>query len=226
MLELELNSLDELDESLQSFYEEKDGQFRLKVNGLDDAIAGKNALIKERQARKEANEKLALYEADKLEQENKLRQEQEDALRQKGEFQTLYDQEKQNSKAAQERYEKLMSTIANDKIEIKAVQIGSMGVDEASQELLTEQARKFIVYEDGKTVFKIGGVEVDKDTVLKTLSDKYPRLVKSDGGSGAGAEGNRRGGVPSLGKVKQEAIQAAKKSGDTQALRKAHSMKE
>jgi hypothetical protein len=227
MLELELDSLDGLDESLQSFYEEKDGQFRLKVNGLDDAVAGKSALIKERQARKEANEKLALYEAEKLEQENKLRQEQEDALRQKGEFQTLYDQEKQNSKAAHERYEKLMSTIANDKIETNAVKIAaSIGVDEASQELLTEQARKFIVYEDGKTVFKIGGVEVDKDTVLKTLSDKYPRLVKADGGSGAGAEGNRRGGVPSLGKVKQEAIQAAKKSGDTQALRKAHSMKE
>ena len=227
MLELELDSLDGLDESLQSFYEEKDGQFRLKVNGLDDAIAGKTALIKERQARKEANEKLALYEAEKKELEDKRKQEQEEALRQGGEFQTLYDQEKQNSKAAQERYEKLMSTIANDKIETNAVKIAaSIGVDEASQELLTEQARKFIVYEDGKTVFKIGGVEVDKDTVLKTLSDKYPRLVKSDGGSGAGAEGNRRGGVPSLGKVKQEAIQAAKKSGDTQALRKAHSMKE
>lgn len=227
MLELELDSLDQLDESLKSLYEEKEGSFRLKVNGLDDAIAGKSALIKEREARKQANEKLAANEAERQAEEAKRQAAEQESLKEKGEFQTLYNSEQEKTKTANERYETLLKTIANDKIDSTAVRIAaSIGIDEPSQELLTEQARKFIVYEDNKPVYKIGGVEVDKDAVIKTLTDKYPRLVKGSGAGGAGAQGNRGNGVPVVGKAKQDAIQAAKKSNDVKALREAYKMKD
>lgn len=53
---LVLKSLDGVDEALHSMYVEKDGQYHLDVEGLEDTSGLKSALQKERQAAKEARE--------------------------------------------------------------------------------------------------------------------------------------------------------------------------
>ena len=65
-LKLTLDSLDGLDDGVKSLYAEKDGKYRLDVEGIEDTSGLKSALEKERTARRELEKraKAALSEDD------------------------------------------------------------------------------------------------------------------------------------------------------------------
>lgn len=139
------------------------------------------------------NQQKAIDEAKKAKAEaaelRRIQQEaQRKAMEEKEDFQGLYSSSKEELKAAQEERDQLREMLRADKVDGNAVKIAAkIGIDEASQELLAEQAKKFIAFEDGNAIYKIGGVEVSKDEVIKTLSEKYPRLVRAQVPSGSGA---------------------------------------
>lgn len=58
-LKYKVKSLDGIDKNLHGFYEEKDGEFVLKVEGLDDGAELKRAKDHEKRARQDAERKLA-----------------------------------------------------------------------------------------------------------------------------------------------------------------------
>lgn len=57
-LPLTTDSLDSLDESVRNLYVEEDGKFRLDIDGYEDPAGLKNALKSEREAAKDAKQKL------------------------------------------------------------------------------------------------------------------------------------------------------------------------
>jgi len=130
--------------------------------------------------------------------EEQQRELEKRTMAEKEDFKGLFETTKGERDSLAEKYEQLLNQTKADKVDGSALKIAaSIGADEASQELLAEQAKKFIDFEDGKAVYKIGSVEVDKDTVIKTLSEKYPMLVKGSGATGGGASGSdSRGAAP------------------------------
>lgn len=63
MLKLNLDTLDGVDEALRPLYEEADGKFRLKVEGVEDTSGLKSALDKERKAARTAAASEARWKA-------------------------------------------------------------------------------------------------------------------------------------------------------------------
>jgi hypothetical protein len=63
MLKMQLDSLEGLDKSLAGFYEEKEGKFSLKVDGLEDTGALKRAKDYEKTAKQAAEKELAAARA-------------------------------------------------------------------------------------------------------------------------------------------------------------------
>lgn len=174
-----------------------------------------------------SNQQKALDESKKAKAElAELRKQQQDAQRQamaeKEDFKGLYESQSAELEDYRTKYEQTLETMRSKEVDGSALKIGaSIGIDEASQELLAEQAKKFIAFEDGNAVYKVGGVEVSKDEVIKTLSARYPRLVKASVPSGSGAIPNSTsGGAVSSEKVNEKA-EAAKKSGDLTGFLKA-----
>jgi hypothetical protein len=77
MLKYKIDSLDGVDKSLASFYEEKDGGYVLKVEGIDDGAELKRAKDHEKRARqqaeKERDELRAQFQAIEEERDNLLK---------------------------------------------------------------------------------------------------------------------------------------------------------
>jgi hypothetical protein len=63
MLKLIVDSLDAVDEPLRELYEEKDGKFALKVEGVEPVDGLKSALEKERKAARELEKKVKRWES-------------------------------------------------------------------------------------------------------------------------------------------------------------------
>lgn len=63
MLKLTLDSLDAVDEPLRGLYEEADGKFKLRVEGVEDTSGLRSALEKERKAARELAKKVQRWEA-------------------------------------------------------------------------------------------------------------------------------------------------------------------
>lgn len=143
----------------------------------------------------------ALDEAKKAKSErDELRKAQQDAQRQamaeKEDFKGLYESQSAELEEYRTKYEQALETMRSKEVDGSALKISaSIGIDESSQELLAEQAKKFIAFEDGSAVYKVGGVEVSKEEVIKTLSARYPRLVKASTPSGSGALLNNGSGA-------------------------------
>lgn len=78
MLHFELESIDELDDSLRPLYQEgDDGKYRLAVDGLPDNSGLKSALDKERKARRDYERKLNQLNGVDPEEYQRLKQEAE-----------------------------------------------------------------------------------------------------------------------------------------------------
>ena len=91
MLKYQVESIEELDESVQALYTEQDGAYVLAVDGIpqpEDTSGLKNKLNELMTEAKEAKRKARELE------ESKNRQE-EDSAKEKGEFKTLWEQAQQ-----------------------------------------------------------------------------------------------------------------------------------
>ncbi len=82
MLKLEVDNLDAIDEPLRSLYEEKDGKFRLKVEGIPDADGLKKK-------NNELLDELKGYKRAQKEKEDALAKEREELLAKSGDVEAL-----------------------------------------------------------------------------------------------------------------------------------------
>lgn len=186
-LKLELATLDGLDDAVKPLYTEKDGKFRLDVDGVED-VSGLKAkiteLMGETKAAKDARKAL----------EDAAEAAEADRAKQAGEFKALYektqadlDKERNDNRAFKIKIEE------KDREGVAASVAGELTRDTARAALLKKEALGFLKNSDDGVKFEIGGVGVDRAKVIEHLKAAYPFLVDGNQAGGGGAPGGGGG---------------------------------
>ena len=193
MLKFEVENLDSIDEGLRDLYEENNGVYRLKVEGIDPADELKSALKKERESSKEAANKLKELEAAKAETERQVLEEQ-------GKYKELSERERKEKLETQSRLEELTRKIANSKRDAMVRDLASsMTSDATEQKIISRFALDFVTIEGDEAMFS-------KD--VKEIESELSQFVfnKSSGSNDGG--NNKNGGAvkPMTFKERQKAL--------------------
>lgn len=225
MLKLELDSFDGVDESIQAFYEEKDGKYRLKVDGIEDTGALKRAKEHEVAARKQAQEEAKALKARLQEIEENSRKAAEDGLRKNGDVESL-DKSWQEKLAKREK--ELLDQVNGRDNHIRKLLVDSVGIKIASDlaldgntEVLLPHilSRLAVDFRDGEPVT----VVKDKAGNLSALSVEelheefannpaFASVIRGSKASGAGGADAKGGGAASLGGKKASEMSNTEKS--------------
>lgn len=237
-LKLVVDSIDEIDETQRSLYVEKDGKYRLDVDGVEDVSGLKNALNSERGARGALEKKVKGWE--KLgktpeEIEALLQQHNEaeaERLKKAGDFDGILKQhqdkwEKEKSALQAERDTALTSE-RQAVIETRLLAaLSGAEVTAEGADLLPDRLTGRIKFEvrEGKRVLTImsadgvtplAGTGKDGlatfDDLVKEAREKWPSLFKGHGASGGGKPANNGAAGSSVSKksdFKSEAERSA-----------------
>lgn len=132
MLKIKTESLDEIEEKFRDLYEQTDDGYQLKVEGVEDTGALKRAKDHEKQARKEAEQRLREAQ-EQLDAINAAKaQAEEDKLRKSGDIEAL-------EKSWQEKYQKREQELAAQ-TEALQTNLQKILVDGKAQSLAAELA--------------------------------------------------------------------------------------
>lgn len=204
MLKLELDKLDGLDDAVKSFYEEKDGKFRLKVDGVPDVSGLKNKVDQLLTEKKEADRK-AKEAAEAAEAERQA------ALAKSGDIDAL----RQSYEAKLTKREKeLMDQLSGLQSQVHGLTVGQtamavaveLAMDGSSDVLLPHvKQRLSMEIVDGQAVTRVldkaGKPSAMTIEELKTefaANPAFAPIIKASKAAGGGASGgnNSGGGAP------------------------------
>ena len=195
MLKFEVENLDSVDEGLRDLYEENNGVYRLKVEGIDPADELKNALKKERENSKDAAAKLKELELLK-EGAEKL------ALEEQGKYKELSERERKEKLDTQAKLDELTRKIAESKRDALVRDLASsMTSDATEQKIISRFALDYINIEGDEATFS-------KDT--QEIESELSQFVfnKSSGSNDGGNNGNGGNNKPLSFKERQAALNA------------------
>lgn len=203
MLKYKIDSLDGLEKSLASFYEEKDGAFVLKVEGIDDGAELKRAKDHEKRARqqaeKEREELRAQLAAIEEERENLLK-----ASVPKSNVETLEASYKNKLAKLEKEYgEKIggyKGHLQKLLIDQKAEAIArSLAVEGSEQVLIPHIKARLALDEDQMTtVFKSGdGLDYTEQELIQEFrsTPAFAPLLVASKATGGGATQSKGGGA-------------------------------
>lgn len=204
MLKLELDKLDGLDDSVKSFYEEKDGKFRLKVDGVPDVSGLKNKVDQLLTEKKEADRK-AKESAEAAEAERQA------ALAKSGDIDAL----RQSYEAKLTKREKeLMDQLSGLQSQVHGLTVGQtamavaveLAMDGSSDVLLPHvKQRLSMEIVDGQAVTRVldkagkpSAMTVEELKTEFAANPAFAPIIKASKAAGGGASGgnNSGGGAP------------------------------
>jgi len=193
MLKYQVESIEELDETVQSLYTEKDGAYVLTVDGLpqpEDTSGLKNKLNELMTEAKEAKRKARELEESKTQQE-------EESAKEKGEFKTLWEQAQQRLSEKDEELKQFSEKIQQKDVNIAARGVGSMLAksDAKRAEVLSDYAAKYARHNGEEVEFIVNGAQVDTNALMAHLTKEYPFLVDGSNATGGGAQSSSGGGA-------------------------------
>ena len=193
MLKYQVESIEELDEAVQSLYTEKDGAYVLTVDGLpqpEDTSGLKNKLNELMTEAKEAKRKARELEESKTQQE-------EESAKEKGEFKTLWEQAQQRLSEKDEELKQFSEKIQQKDVNIAARSVGSMLAksDAKRAEVLSDYAAKYARHNGEEVEFIVNGAQVDTNALMAHLTKEYPFLVDGSNATGGGAQSSSGGGA-------------------------------
>ncbi len=203
MFKYQLDSLDGLDEGARAFYEEKDGKFQLKVEGIPQGedVSGLKAKIDELLSEKKT-------EAEKRKQaEENARKTAEEAARKNGDVEALENSWREKLTKREQELLSERESLAN---QIKELTVGRAATDLAAElavqgsakALLPHlQARLSMDIRDGKpTVVVLDANGKPSAATLEELKAEFVNdpafapLIVGSKASGSGASGVKTGG--------------------------------
>lgn len=192
-LQYEIADISELDENLQSLYEQDGDTYRLKIEGApapEDTSGLKSKVQQLMDEAKEAKRKAKELEADKQAQEQATAQE-------KGEFKTLWEQAQAQLAEKNEELSSFTAKIQQKDIDIAASQVGTQlaKTDAKRAEVLADYASRYARHDGDKVQFVIGGMEVDSAALAAHLTKEYPFLVDGSSATGGGASSSSSSGA-------------------------------
>lgn len=127
---------------------------------------------------------------------------EQERLKEKEEFKTLWEREQQAKKELQEKYETFSKQVQQKEVELASSSIAAdLTRDTKRAELLKEQIGKYARYTDEGVKFEMGGVEVDRSKVIEHLTESYGFLIDGSQATGGGATGSKGSGAAKIGKV-------------------------
>lgn len=223
-LKFEVESLDGLDEKVKSLYTEKDGKYRLSVEGIpepEDVTPLKSALAKERKAAADAAKIAKQYQglgltaeeiAELVEEKKKA---DEEKAKSAGEWDKLKNQlnEKHQKELDEERGRVTTMKTTLEKHLINAQAVAAIAGEKGVPELLLPHVQRFtkVVEQDGEFVVQIVDAKGDPrinakgepltipDLIKEMKADVnvYGRAFEGSGQSGSGMrpEGGNGGGT-------------------------------
>lgn len=176
MLKFLLDSLEGVDENLHALYEEKDGKFQLKIEGLDDTGALKRAKDHEKTARKAAEDQAKELQAQLESLQAQINESKDQEARKTGDIEALekswQDKFTSNEKSWSEKLsnrenelnstvEKLQNNLKSILVDKEAVKLASELSVEGSSELLIPhiKARLATSERDGQLVTVVNDLE-------------------------------------------------------------------
>lgn len=200
MLKLEADNLDAIDEPLRSLYEEKDGKFRLKVEGIPDADGLKKK-------NNELLDELKGYKRAQKEKEDALAKEREELLAKSGDVEAL-----------RKSYDEKMTKITTDystREQNYQQQLQKLTVGQTATTLAAElaipgsapvllphiQARLSMEIRDGVPVTVVLGQDgkpsaltIDDLKSELTANQAFAPIIAASKAAGGGASGSGNGG--------------------------------
>ena len=123
-------------------------------------------------------------------------QAEEERLKEKQEFKTLFEREQESKRELSEKYESYRAQVEKKDIELA---VGEL-VGEATRDTSRAKALKKLLSEHAKygedgVYYELGGVTVDKEKLLETYKVDYPFLFDGVDSSGGGAKGGNGGAM-------------------------------
>lgn len=159
--------------------------------------------------------KTAKQKAAELDEQKRIAEEQR--MKENEQFKELYEKTNADLEAERQQRQEFEKSVQQREISSESFKAAaSIAVDDGSAELLAEKIASYAKHKDGAVVYEIGGVEVTKDKVISTVSEKYPRLIKGSGATGGSATGSN-GSSAANGKAQQ-----AKANNDVTGFLQAH----
>lgn len=144
--------------------------------------------------------------------EDAQRQAEEKRQKENGEFQSLYETERERAERLDREIKERDRKEAERSVESAASKVASeLTRDTSRAELLTEKVKQFARHTEDGVVYEMGGVQVDATKVVEHLKERYPFLADGSGATGGGATGSGR---PSGVGNSNTAAEAAKSKGD------------
>jgi len=201
-LELELDSVEGLDDSVKSLYVENGDKFKLDVSGIEDTSGLKSALQHERDERKRAKDELKTLRGEI--DSNNLK-----AAEEKGDFEQLH-------KSAMQENEKLKTQITerdvrDDKnmVNREAMRIAMKLADGYNAEILSKEIAERLSAHNGevKVLDESGNLTVSSMNELEAIfknNERFASLLKGNQSSGGGASGGSNGGGAAKEKTRSE----------------------
>ena len=212
-LKLIVDSLDGLDDGVKSLYAEKDGKFRLDVEGVEDVTGLKSALEKERSARRDIEKRMktALSEDD-LEEYARLKAEadkgkdKDEILKSmRARHEKELEQSRQEAAAVKARLEK--TVLESTATQLLAKHGGNVSL------LLPHILGQLRPEEIDGNLSVVPANAATIDDVVSGLKSSFPQAFAAPATSGSGASGGHAGAVgsKSITRSQFDALDAAAK---------------
>lgn len=207
MLKLEADKIDDIPEPFRGAYEEKDGKFRLKVDGLEDTSALKRAKDHEKEERKKAAERARQLEEQLAEMRIKLEGDEAERLKKSGDIEAI-------NKSWQEKLSKKTGELsdqlsARDNL-IRKLTVGSTAQAIASEIAVPGSAKALMPHIEGRLSMELrdgqpavvvldasgkpSAMTVEEFKAEIAADPAFAPLIVASKASGAGGTGNRGGG--------------------------------
>lgn len=196
---------DQLEETIKGFYEEKDGEYQLKVDGIQTESKPDDSLKEELEKLKGKHEeflnetKTAKQEKQRLERE--LEEIKNKKAHESGDFESLLKSSETKRQELEQKYNELQENIAKEKLDHEASKIANkLGNTPENAELLTHFVKQRLKYTDEglKVTDEQGNATISTVDELEkefTESNKFSALVKGSSATGGSATGSGSGGV-------------------------------
>lgn len=185
-LQFEVDSLDGVDESQKALYAEHEGKFRLQVEGIDPADELKEALRKEREEKRLADEQRKRVE---MEAEREKKEAERLRLESEGKHKEAAELANQQLKDLQTQMAQQEADRVNEKLDNAALTLATSATHTANDaKILARFIKDELDYGDTGVVGKNGSTQ---EQVLESMRDSglYSSLFKAVGSSGGGAQG-------------------------------------
>ncbi len=164
-LKLKLDSLDGVDKNLHALYEEKEGKYYLKVEGLEDTSALKRAKDHEKEARKKAEQQLKAIQDELKTLKDQIEANKDDDAKKKGDIEALEKSWKEKLEKREAELQTRLDEMSNGTrtllVDKEAVRIASELAVEGSADVLVPhiKSRLGVEQKDGQFVTVVNDAE-------------------------------------------------------------------